>query len=48
MIQGKNDFAEVSKNLHRSKNNFVGLSKLLCKTLKHNAKNFDILVISSI
>ena len=27
VLHGKNDFAEVSKNLNRSKNNFVELSK---------------------
>jgi len=26
-IHGKNDFAEISKNLDRSENNFVGPSK---------------------
>jgi len=37
-LYGKNDFAEVSKNLarYRSENNFVELSKSLCRTLKHN------------
>jgi len=34
----KNDSAKVSKNLagYISENNFVRLSKLFCKTLKHN------------
>jgi len=26
-VHGKNDFAEISKNLARSENNFVGASK---------------------
>ena len=37
-LHEKNDFAEVSKNLAKCRflNNFVGLSKLLCRTLKYN------------
>jgi len=30
----KNDFAEVSKSLLRFENNFVSLSKQLCRMLK--------------
>jgi len=29
ILHGKNNFAEILKNLDRSKNNFVELSKLL-------------------
>jgi len=47
--RGKNDFVEISKSLigYKSENNFVKLSKLLCRLLKHNkhvTKNVDILV----
>jgi len=34
-VHGRNNFAEVSKNLdrHRYENNFVGSSKQLCRKL---------------
>jgi len=37
-MHGKNDFAEISKNLarYRSENNFVRSSKYLCRKLKHD------------
>jgi len=37
LMDEKNDF-EVSKNLarYKSENNFVSLSKLFCRALKHN------------
>jgi len=33
IAHGKNDFAEISKNLarYRFENNFIGLSKLFCR-----------------
>jgi len=47
-LHGKNDFAEVSKNLrrYRSENNFVWLSKLFRRTLKHNEQKIWTLATS--
>jgi len=38
VLHGRNNFAEVSKNLarYRGENNFVELLKLLCRKLKHD------------
>jgi len=47
----KNDFAEISKNFarYKSENNFVELSKLLCRmssSINGDAQNFDVLATS--
>jgi len=50
-LHGKNNFAEVSKNLggYRSENNFVRTNKIIVGSLSimSVAKNFDILTILS-
>jgi len=44
-VYGKNGFIEVSKNLTRSENNFVGLSKKWCRIARMSKKLFAALPI---
>jgi len=49
MIHGKNNFAEILKNLirYRSKNNFVEPQNNYSLSVDDNLKNFNILATSS-